>query len=82
MRVGIRLPQWGMGISEGTVVAWLREIGDSVTEGEPLAEVETAKASDFVNSPVSGVLAEIVVQAGQLAPVGELLAFVDVEAGA
>jgi pyruvate/2-oxoglutarate dehydrogenase complex dihydrolipoamide acyltransferase (E2) component len=73
----VRLPQWGMGISEGTIVQWLKQVGDVVSEDEPLVEVETAKATDFVNAPASGRLAEILVQAGETVPVGELIAMIE-----
>jgi pyruvate/2-oxoglutarate dehydrogenase complex dihydrolipoamide acyltransferase (E2) component len=66
-----------MGISEGTIVRWLKHVGDEVAEGEPLLEVETAKATDFVNAPSSGVLVEILVEEGAVVPVLELLAFID-----
>ena len=37
----VRLPQFGMTMHEGTIVTWLKRVGDPVTEGEPLAEIET-----------------------------------------
>jgi pyruvate/2-oxoglutarate dehydrogenase complex dihydrolipoamide acyltransferase (E2) component len=79
VKVEVRLPQWGMGINEGTVLQWLREIGDEVAEDEPLAEIETAKATDYVNAPASGVLTEIVAQVGAVVPVSELLAILETE---
>ena len=77
MRVEMRLPQWGMGINEGTVLRWMKEVGDEVTEDEPLVEVETAKATDYVNAPASGVLAEIVAAAGAVVPVADVLAIIE-----
>ena len=41
--VEVLLPQWGMGMSEGTITSWLKAVGDQVTEDEPLAEVEAEK---------------------------------------
>jgi len=79
MRVEVRLPQWGMGISEGTILQWLKAVGDEVSEDEPLVEVETAKATDFVGAPAAGVLVEIVAQPGAVVPVSELLAIIDDE---
>ena len=38
-RIKVLLPQWGMGMSEGTIVKWLKAVGDTVAEDEPLAEV-------------------------------------------
>jgi pyruvate/2-oxoglutarate dehydrogenase complex dihydrolipoamide acyltransferase (E2) component len=77
MRVEVRLPQWGMGLTEGTVLEWLKAVGDEVAEDEPLAEVETAKATDVVRAPAAGVLTEIVVEPGAIVPVGELLAVLE-----
>jgi pyruvate/2-oxoglutarate dehydrogenase complex dihydrolipoamide acyltransferase (E2) component len=37
MKVEVLLPQWGMGMSEGTVTTWLKKVGDRVTEDEPIA---------------------------------------------
>jgi pyruvate/2-oxoglutarate dehydrogenase complex dihydrolipoamide acyltransferase (E2) component len=77
VQVEVKLPQWGMGISEGTVVKWLKPVGDHVAEDEPLVEVETAKATDFVTAPASGVLAEIVVSERETVPVNALLALIN-----
>lgn len=79
MKVEVRLPQWGMGINEGTVVEWMKAVGDAVAEDEPLVEIETAKAIDCVNAPVSGVLAEILAPVGAVVPVSELLATIETD---
>jgi pyruvate/2-oxoglutarate dehydrogenase complex dihydrolipoamide acyltransferase (E2) component len=63
-RIKVLLPQWGMGMSEGTLVKWLKAVGDSVKEDEPLAEVEAEKATEVIESPASGTLKEILVEAG------------------
>lgn len=77
MNVEVRLPQWGMGIQEGTVGDWLKEVGDEVEKDEPLVEIETAKAIDVVGAPASGVLVEIVAEAGAVLPVSEVLAIIE-----
>ena len=41
MTTTVRMPQWGMGITEGAVLRWLKQAGDAVVEGEVLAEIET-----------------------------------------
>jgi pyruvate/2-oxoglutarate dehydrogenase complex dihydrolipoamide acyltransferase (E2) component len=66
-----------MGLTEGTVVQWMKAVGDQVTEDEPLVEIETAKATDFLNAPASGILAEIVAEVGAVVPVAELLAIIE-----
>jgi len=62
-----------MGIEEGTVVRWMKAVGDRVERGEVLLEIETAKALQEVLAPVSGTLAEILVPEGATAPVNTSL---------
>jgi pyruvate/2-oxoglutarate dehydrogenase complex dihydrolipoamide acyltransferase (E2) component len=80
VNVEVRLPKWGMGINEGTIVRWLKAVGDEVAEGEPLVEVETAKATDYVNAPSGGILIEIVAGPGTVVPVLEVLAIIEAPA--
>lgn len=76
-RVEVLLPQWGMGMSEGTVATWLKNVGDTVSEDEPLAEVEAEKVEETLESPASGVLAEILVPEGETAEVRAILAYIE-----
>ena len=69
MLTRVVLPKWGMGIEEGTVVSWLCAVGDLVTVGQPLLEVETAKATQEIEAPVSGRLVAILIAEGDTAPV-------------
>src|SRR5437868_10187490 len=69
MATEIVLPQWSMGMADGTIVRWLKHEGDPVTEGEPLVEVEAAKVTSEVEAEVSGVLAHILVAEGETVPV-------------
>jgi pyruvate/2-oxoglutarate dehydrogenase complex dihydrolipoamide acyltransferase (E2) component len=68
-RIKVLLPQWGMGMSEGTIVKWLKSVGDTVAEDEPLAEVEAEKTTEVIESPAAGTLTEILFEAGSLVPV-------------
>lgn len=77
MRVKVNLPKSGMGIDEGTVVRWLKAVGDSVKQGEVLVELETAKALQEVVAPTSGTLVEILVAEGATAPVNSTLAMIE-----
>ncbi len=63
-RVEVLLPQWGMGMSEGAIVEWLKNVGDRVEEDEPLADVEAEKVEETLESPATGTLVEILVPAG------------------
>ncbi len=78
-RVPVALPKWGMNMVEGTVAAWLKEVGDAVAEGEAIAEIATDKVDSELESPVAGTLVEIVVAKGEDAEVGDVLAYIEVE---
>jgi pyruvate dehydrogenase E2 component (dihydrolipoamide acetyltransferase) len=69
MATEIVLPQWSMGMADGTIVRWLKQEGETVTEGEPLVEVEAAKVTSEVEAEVSGVLTHILVAEGETVPV-------------
>jgi pyruvate/2-oxoglutarate dehydrogenase complex dihydrolipoamide acyltransferase (E2) component len=77
MRVEVRLPQWGMGMSEGTIVEWRKQLGEAVHEGEAIAQVETAKVDTELESPESGVLVEILVEAGETVAIYTPLAVIE-----
>ncbi|GGC40406.1 hypothetical protein GCM10011371_29710 [Novosphingobium marinum] len=72
------LPQFGMGMKDGEIVKWLKAVGDSVTEGEPLVEVEAAKTEVEVPSPVTGTLKQIVAEEGSTVDVREAIAIIEV----
>ena len=76
MATEIVLPQWGMDMQDGTIVKWLKQEGDSVVEGEPIVEVETAKIQTELESTASGILVHIMVAEGTIVPVRGLLAIV------
>lgn len=65
----IIMPRLGMGITEASVMNWLKAEGDLVTEGEPLVEIETAKAVEEHNATASGRLVKILVPAGEMVEV-------------
>jgi pyruvate/2-oxoglutarate dehydrogenase complex dihydrolipoamide acyltransferase (E2) component len=71
------MPQMGESIAEGTISLWLVEKGQYVSEDQPLVTVSTDKADVDIPSPASGVLAEIIADAGTTVPVGKLIARID-----
>jgi pyruvate/2-oxoglutarate dehydrogenase complex dihydrolipoamide acyltransferase (E2) component len=73
----VTLPKWGMGIEEGTVVRWLKRIGERVEKGEPLVEIETAKATQDVEAPASGTLTRILLPEGQTAEVNTEIGIIE-----
>jgi pyruvate dehydrogenase E2 component (dihydrolipoamide acetyltransferase) len=69
----IVLPQWGMEMQDGTIVRWLKQEGDTVAEGEPIVEVETAKLQTELESTTAGILSRIVAQEGEIVPIRGVL---------
>lgn len=76
-RIKVLLPQWGMGMSEGTIVKWLKAVGDTVAEDEPIAEVEAEKTTEVVESPSAGKLTEILFEAGTVVEVRTPIAIIE-----
>jgi pyruvate dehydrogenase E2 component (dihydrolipoamide acetyltransferase) len=72
----VRLPQAGMGMTDGTVLDWLKDVGDPVRAGECIAEVEAAKTTLEIEAPCDGTLARILTPAGTLVPVREVMAVI------
>jgi pyruvate dehydrogenase E2 component (dihydrolipoamide acetyltransferase) len=77
MAFELRLPDVGEGVAEGEIVRWLVGEGATVKEDDLLVEVLTDKANVEIPSPVGGVLARILAQAGQTVKVGEVLALIE-----
>lgn len=70
------LPQFGMGMSDGTIIVWHKAEGERVEEGEALCEVEAAKTNVEVEAPCSGILQRILVPAGANVPVNTIIAVI------
>lgn len=77
MRVEVLLPQWGMGMSEGTITTWLKKVGDAVAEDEPLAEIEAEKVEETLESPAAGTVVEILVPEGDTVEVRTPVAVIE-----
>ena len=73
----VRMPNLGAEASAGRIVAWLRAVGDTVAAGDPIAEIETDKATLELEAPAAGTIVEIVHASGTEVPVGETLAIID-----
>ena len=76
MATELTMPQMGYDMQEGTILKWLKGEGDSVENGEPIAEIETDKAVVEFESYAAGVVRQILVSAGNTVPVGEPIAIV------
>lgn len=73
MATDIIMPQLGESIAEGTIIKWMIPPGGRIEKDQPLLEVETDKVSLEIPSPATGVLSQVLVQAGQTVPIGTLL---------
>ena len=78
----VTLPEMGESVTEGSIVAWRKSVGEYVAEGEPLVEVTTDKVDVEVPATASGVVKQILVQEGATVGVGAVLAEIDTSASA
>ncbi|MGA8489422.1 MAG: dihydrolipoamide acetyltransferase family protein [Terriglobales bacterium] len=76
MAFSVVMPALEMAQETGKLVAWRKAEGDSVAKGEPLLEIETDKAVLEVESPADGVLAGVKARAGEVVPVGNIIAWI------
>ncbi len=74
MATPVVMPQMGESIAEGTIVRWIKKIGDNVERDEPLFEISTDKVDAEIPSPAAGVLTEIKVNAGETVAVNSVVA--------
>lgn len=82
MRTEVVMPQMGESVAEGTLTAWLKEVGESVERNEPLFEITTDKVDAEIPSPVEGVLVERLVEPGQTVEINTVVAILETEASA
>ncbi|MBN2470375.1 MAG: 2-oxo acid dehydrogenase subunit E2 [Anaerolineae bacterium] len=75
----IQMPKLGFDMAEGTLVRWVKQIGDQVSKGEVLAEIETDKATIEIEASASGALLKFLVSEGDVVPVGADIAIVGEE---
>jgi pyruvate dehydrogenase E2 component (dihydrolipoamide acetyltransferase) len=70
------MPQMGESVAEGTIVRWIKKVGDKVDRDEPLFEISTDKVDAEIPSPAAGVLSEIRAQEGETVPVNSIVAVI------
>ena len=81
-RVEMTMPKMGESIMEGTVLKWLKQVGDTIEQDESVLEVATDKVDTEVPAIYAGVLQEILVQEGQVVAVGAPIAIMETDAAA
>src|SRR5256885_10139398 len=80
--VQITMPEMGESVTEGTILEWLKQVGDPVEADEGIVEVSTDKVDAEVPAPASGVLTKILVQPDETVPTGAVLGEIQVNGGA
>src|SRR3954468_9508617 len=76
------MPQMGVSVSEGTIVRWVKGVGERIEADETLLEISTDKVDTEIPSPGTGVVQEILVQEGETVAVGTRIAVIGPEGGA
>jgi len=74
------LPKLGESITDATIITWLKNVGETIEEDEPICEIATDKVDSEIPSPVSGVIKEILYQADDVVEVGKVIAIIETEA--
>src|SRR5881398_1749449 len=82
MPTQVVMPQMGESVAEGTIVRWIKKVGDAIERDEPLFEISTDKVDAEIPSPAAGVLTEIRVKEGETVPVNSVVAVIGDGSGA
>ena len=72
----IIMPKMGDAMEEGRIVQWLKKVGDTVAPGDEVAEIETDKSNVAIEAEAAGTIQNIAFQAGDVAPVGAVIAVI------
>jgi len=72
--VDIVLPKWGMTMQDGVIAEWFVAVGDTVTEGQRIALIETEKVETELEAPEAGTIVELLYSPGDTAEVGAVIA--------
>src|ERR1700710_2606704 len=82
MATDVVMPQMGESVAEGTIVRWIKKVGDKVDRDEPLFEISTDKVDAEIPSPAAGILFEILAKEGDTVPVNSVVAIIGTGADA
>ena len=73
----VELPKMGESVAEATITTWLKSVGDTIEEDEPIVEIATDKVDSEVPAPCSGILKEVLFNEGDVVAVGSIFAVID-----
>src|SRR5213593_3907869 len=76
MATDVVMPQMGESIAEGTIVRWMKKVGEKVDRDEPLFEISTDKVDAEIPSPAAGVVSEIRAKEGETVAVNSVVAII------
>src|SRR5215467_2595132 len=76
MATDVVMPQMGESVAEGTIVRWIKKVGEKVDRDEPLFEISTDKVDAEIPSPAAGILSEIRAHEGETVPVNSIVAVI------
>ncbi|MBR0380933.1 MAG: lipoyl domain-containing protein [Eubacterium sp.] len=79
MKVEVAMPKMGFSEADVTLTQWLKNEGDAVVQGEPIAELEGEKIVNNLESPVSGTLAKQCIEEGTEAQIGTVVAIIEAD---
>jgi pyruvate dehydrogenase E2 component (dihydrolipoamide acetyltransferase) len=79
MKIPITMANLGYDMETGKIVSWLKQVGDKVERGDPIAEIETDKTNVEMEALASGTLVEITRAAESEVPVGETIGFLETD---
>jgi pyruvate/2-oxoglutarate dehydrogenase complex dihydrolipoamide acyltransferase (E2) component len=76
-RIAIEMPKLGYDMESGVIAEWTKKVGDSVSRGEVIAEIETEKATVEMEASASGTLVEQTLAPGEEVPVGTVIGYLE-----
>ena len=79
MATTVSMPQLGETVTEGTILRWAKQVGDTIAEDEVLVEISTDKVDTEVPSPAAGTILEILVNEGDTVSVGTAMVVIGAE---
>ncbi|MCL5992213.1 MAG: hypothetical protein M1419_08955, partial [Bacteroidetes bacterium] len=79
MKTEIVMPKMGESLQEGTVLKWLKKIGDKIERGRFILEISTDKVDTEVPSPVSGIIVELLAAENETVEVGKVIAYIETD---